>query len=98
MKFQFQFEPVFALLGIILQGALLTIELSAGAIVLGFGVAILLSAVRSMGPRWAQWLVDAYVELMRNTPFLVQLLHLLRPADSGMRMSAPSRRRCWRSR
>jgi polar amino acid transport system permease protein len=73
MLFKFQFAPVLAEWGMILDGAILTVKLSAAAIVLGFAVAILLSAARSMGPRWLRFVVDAYVELLRNTPFLIQL-------------------------
>src|SRR5690349_8879706 len=73
MLFKFQFTPVLAEWGMILGGAILTIKLSAAAIVLGFAVAVLLSAARSIGPRWLRLMVDAYVELLRNTPFLVQL-------------------------
>jgi polar amino acid transport system permease protein len=73
MRFQFQFEPVIAEWRMILDGLVLTIELSAAAILLGFAVAVLLSAVRAMGSRPAGLVVDGYVELLRNTPFLVQL-------------------------
>jgi polar amino acid transport system permease protein len=40
-----------------------------GAGVLGFLVAV----ARRYGPRWLDWLLSAYVELFRGTPFLVQL-------------------------
>ncbi|RXT56205.1 ABC transporter permease [Bosea sp. Tri-44] len=73
MRYQFQFEAVFAEAGRILNGVLLTIGLSFGAIVLGLALAVLLVAVKSLFGRWVGMLVDAYVELMRNTPFLVQL-------------------------
>jgi len=73
MLFKFQFAPVLAEWGMILDGAILTIKLSAAAIVLGFAVAIVLSAARSMGPRWLRLVADVYVELLRNTPFLIQL-------------------------
>jgi polar amino acid transport system permease protein len=73
MRIQLQFEPVFAEIGLILNGILLTIGLSAGAIILGSALAILLVGFKSLVGRWAGTLVDAYVEIMRNTPFLVQL-------------------------
>ena len=73
MRMQFQFEPVFAEMDLILNGILLTIWLSLGAIVLGSILATVLAAVRSVGGRGARLFVDSYVELMRNTPFLVQL-------------------------
>lgn len=70
---QFQFEPVIAESDRIIQGVLLTIGLSFGAILLGLTLAVLLVAAKSLLGRWVGLLVDAYVELMRNTPFLVQL-------------------------
>jgi polar amino acid transport system permease protein len=89
MHFQFQFASVFAESDFILQGMLLTIYLSAGAILFGSIVAILLTAVRSNGPRWAGVAVDAYVELVRNTPFLVQLFIIFFGLPSlGMRLTA----------
>jgi polar amino acid transport system permease protein len=73
MRMQFQFDPVFAEMDMILDGILLTIWLSAGAIVLGSLLATVLAAFRHLGGRGARVFVDSYVELMRNTPFLVQL-------------------------
>jgi polar amino acid transport system permease protein len=73
MGIQLQFEPVIAELDLILNGILLTIWLSAGAIILGSVLAILLVGFKCLAGRWAGALVDAYVEIMRNTPFLVQL-------------------------
>ncbi|WP_103719800.1 amino acid ABC transporter permease [Bosea psychrotolerans] len=57
----------------ILNGVMLTIALSFVAIALGLVLATLMSALRSLAGSWAGYIVDAYVELMRNTPFLVQL-------------------------
>ncbi|CAM5773012.1 amino acid ABC transporter permease [Bosea minatitlanensis] len=76
MPIQFQFEPIFAESDRIVDGVLLTLGLSFGAIVLGLVLAILLVAAKSLLGRWVGLLVDAYVELMRNTPFLVQLFML----------------------
>jgi polar amino acid transport system permease protein len=73
MKFTLNFDPVWPEFGMILEGALLTIGLSAGAIILGSMLAVLLVALKNLGGRWVGFLVDAYVELMRNTPFLIQL-------------------------
>jgi len=70
---RFKFESVWAEFDTIMAGIGLTIALSVGAIVLGSVLAVTLVAVRSLAGRWAGYLVDAYVELMRNTPFLVQL-------------------------
>ncbi len=68
-----QFHAVFAEAELILAGTMLTIVLAIGAIVLGSILAVLLVGARSLLGAWAGYLVDAYVEVMRNTPFLVQL-------------------------
>ena len=57
----------------ILNGVILTLVLSFIAIGLGLVLAVLMTALRSLAGSWAGYIVDAYVELMRNTPFLVQL-------------------------
>ena len=44
----------------------------AGACLLGFVVAV----ARRFGPRWLDWILSAYVELFRGTPFLIQLFLL----------------------
>jgi polar amino acid transport system permease protein len=68
-----KFHSVIAEFDLILAGAGLTIAMSLAAIVLGTILALFLVAVRSLAGRWAGYIVDAYVELMRNTPFLIQL-------------------------
>ena len=89
MGFHFQFDPIIAEWRFILDGLLLTVWLSLGAIVLGSALAVLLTAARQLGG-WAVGLfVEAYVELMRNTPFLVQLfLIFFGLSGLGVRLSA----------
>ena len=72
-KLTLNFTPVWAELDMILDGIVLTIGLSVAAIILGSVLAVLLVGIKSLAPRWAGILVDSYVELMRNTPFLIQL-------------------------
>lgn len=67
------FQDVVSRWPMILNGVMLTIGLSFVAIGLGIVLATLMSAWRSLAGAWAGYIVDAYVELMRNTPFLVQL-------------------------
>jgi polar amino acid transport system permease protein len=73
MKFTLNFDPVWPEFGMILEGAMLTVGLSLAAIILGSMLAVLLVGLKSLAGRWVGFLVDAYVELMRNTPFLIQL-------------------------
>jgi His/Glu/Gln/Arg/opine family amino acid ABC transporter permease subunit len=73
VNYVFQFNVVLDHLPELLQGALLTIQLSATAMALGLCVAVVCAYGKSAGPRPMRWLVAAYVELIRNTPFLVQI-------------------------
>lgn len=73
MNFTLHFESVLAESDLILRGIMLTIWLSATAIILGTLLAIILVALRNLGNAAVRFGVDAYVELLRNTPFLVQL-------------------------
>src|SRR5258708_16477331 len=73
MTYVFKLGAVFASFPALLAGALLTIELSAGAMVFGLALAVACAFAKTSGKRWLRWLVTFYVEVIRNTPFLVQL-------------------------
>jgi polar amino acid transport system permease protein len=73
MKYVFQFGIVRDHLPQLLDGAWLTIQLSLSAFALGFALAVVLAFLRTAGPRWLRTAIGAYVEFIRNTPFLVQL-------------------------
>jgi len=73
MQYQFEFGPVFAAWPTLLHGTWVTVQLSLTATVLGLAVAVLGAWGKTAGPAPVRWLVNAYVELIRNTPFLVQL-------------------------
>jgi polar amino acid transport system permease protein len=73
MDYKFDFSPVWASWQQLLQGAWMTVQLSAGGIFLGVCLGILCALLRRDGPRPVKWLIDIYVEVIRNTPFLVQL-------------------------
>ena len=55
------------------QGAWLTIRLSALAMIIGLVVATTCAYAKTTGPSAVRWIVAAYVEVIRNTPFLVQI-------------------------
>jgi polar amino acid transport system permease protein len=69
----FDFSSVFAAYDQLLLGAGLTLLLTAEAIVLGMVVAVVGAWAKTSGPGWARSAVGAYVETIRNTPFLLQL-------------------------
>ena len=73
MDYVFQFGDVIDARDELLEGVWLTIRLSAVSMVLGLLVAVLCALGRSFGPRPVKWLITAYVEVIRNTPFLVQI-------------------------
>jgi polar amino acid transport system permease protein len=87
--FEFQFRAVFAYQDLLIDGLWLTLQLSAAGILGGAAVGILLAGARSLVPRPIGWVIDGYVELIRNTPFLVQLLIIFLGLPSlGIRLSA----------
>ncbi len=73
MPFAFDFGPVIAHADTIADGVWLTLYLSAAGILLGLGLGVLLAMSRGLLPRPVQWVLDAYIEVIRNTPFLIQL-------------------------
>ncbi len=73
MTYTFHFGIVWDNAGELLDGAWLTVRLSALAMALSLVVAILGAFGRTSGPRALQSLIAAYVEVIRNTPFLVQI-------------------------
>ena len=73
MNYAFHFNVVLDHLPELLDGAWLTIRLSAMAMALGLTLAVLCAYGKTAGPLPVRWLVSAYVELIRNTPFLVQI-------------------------
>lgn len=68
-----QFGVVWAAFDQLLLGAWLTIRLTAQAIVLGMLIAITCAWATTGGGPWARRIVGGYVEVIRNTPFLLQL-------------------------
>jgi polar amino acid transport system permease protein len=72
----FNFEPVFQGIDKLLYGAWLTIQLSCAAMVLGLVVSVICAAAKTSGVAPLRWFVNAYVEVIRNTPFLVQIFFI----------------------
>lgn len=58
---------------ILLKGVVWTIALTVVSAVAGVALGVLFAWARSHGPKWLKVIVGAYVELIRNTPFIVQL-------------------------
>jgi polar amino acid transport system permease protein len=76
MAYHFDFASIVDYTPVIVKGIAITIELIAIGAVVGVALGIVCAWVRSFGPKWLRPSVSAYVELMRNTPFLVQLFFI----------------------
>lgn len=91
MQYDFNFAPVFDSLDMLLRGAWLTIQLSFTAMALGLAVSVLCAWGKTSGPRPVRWAVGGYVELIRNTPFLVQIFFIFFGLPAlGIRLSPNS--------
>ncbi|MFI4987070.1 MAG: amino acid ABC transporter permease [Alphaproteobacteria bacterium] len=89
MNYVFHFNVVYDHMPELLEGAWLTIRLSAMAMALGLAVAVVCAYLKMAGPRPLRLLVAGYVELIRNTPFLVQIFIIYFSLPSlGIRLGA----------
>lgn len=73
MGYDFDFSVVFQYWELFLQGALMTIRITALATVLGILVGVAMAGLQLMKNRIISGVIQAYIEVIRNTPFLVQL-------------------------
>jgi polar amino acid transport system permease protein len=74
MDYVFQFGAVFQHADQLFAGVLMTIKISIVVTILGFLFGVVFAQARIAGPPWLRAVVVVYVEFVRNTPFLVQLL------------------------
>ena len=89
MAYEFDFSAISENAGLLLHGAGLTVGLTAIAATLGMALSIGGAAVLLWGRSGARRLVRAYVELIRNTPFIVQLFFIFFGLPSlGVMMTA----------
>lgn len=44
--------------------------------VFGMALGLVVALLQRYGPRWLRWIIQAYIEIIRGTPFLVQLFVL----------------------
>jgi polar amino acid transport system permease protein len=76
MAYQFDFIPVLANADLLLQGAFFTLSLTAAGTLLGVGLGIIGAVMRAWRIKPFNQLFGLYVELIRNTPFIVQLFFI----------------------
>ncbi|MGJ7497050.1 amino acid ABC transporter permease [Variovorax sp. RT4R15] len=73
---EFDFWAVLVDWRLLAKGIAWTIGLTAIATVIGMAVGVACAWARASGPLWLRWVVGSYVELIRNTPFIVQLFFI----------------------
>ncbi|MGJ8611663.1 MAG: amino acid ABC transporter permease [Octadecabacter sp.] len=71
--YDFNFAPVFDSFDTLLVGAWLTVQMSTIAMVIGLIMSILGAVGKTSGPKYVRIAINVYIEIIRNTPFLVQL-------------------------
>lgn len=76
MGYQFEFAAVFAYHSELLKGVCLTIALTVVTLSCGFVLGVAIAMGRMSRFRALRFLCAAYVELIRNTPMLVQLFFI----------------------
>ncbi|MGE8943690.1 amino acid ABC transporter permease [Leptospira interrogans] len=89
VNYRFQFRDVFASWDFIMEGLVTTLHLSVITMVLGLLIGIVCAAGRLYGPAPVRAIVATYVEVIRNTPLLVQLFIVFFGLPSlGIRLDA----------
>ena len=76
MTYEFHYGIVLSRFDELLLGAWLTIQLTAMSVAIGLPLATLFAYILVWGNRWARRCIVFYVELIRNTPFLVQIFFI----------------------
>ena len=86
---QLDFAAVLVDWPLLLRGAAFTLGLTAVASVLGLALGVACARARTHGPAWLRGVAAVYVELIRNTPFIVQLFFIFFGLPSlGLRLSS----------
>ncbi|MBJ7553917.1 amino acid ABC transporter permease [Marinomonas spartinae] len=74
---------------VFIHGLITTVEISLLATVLGLVLGATFAVARQYGATWLSRIVNVYVELIRNTPFIVQLFFIFFGLPSiGLKLSA----------
>jgi polar amino acid transport system permease protein len=76
MRYHFDFGWLAEYYPTLIKGVFVTVELTLIGAVLGILLGIACAWARALGPAWLKPFVAAYVELIRNTPFLIQLFFI----------------------
>ncbi len=89
MLIQLDFAAVLSQWPLLMRGLAWTAGLTVVAVILGLSLGIACAWARSSGPTALRWLVASYVELIRNTPFIIQLFFVFFGLPAiGVRLTA----------
>ncbi|WP_343651952.1 amino acid ABC transporter permease [Herbaspirillum sp.] len=77
MHYEFDFTSVVAHWPLLLQGAWTTVQLSFLATLLGFVLGAACAMASGSRHRWLRALIGGYIEVIRNTPLLIQCYFLI---------------------
>jgi polar amino acid transport system permease protein len=89
MRVALEFLPVLAEWPLLLTGIAWTLLLTAASTFFGLLLGIVCAYLRTQGPGWCRPFIVGYVELIRNTPFIVQLFFIFFALPvAGVRLSA----------
>jgi polar amino acid transport system permease protein len=89
MRIDLDFLAILSQWPLLLKGVAWTLALTTISATIGVVVGVACAWSRASGPTWLKWVVGTYVELIRNTPFIVQLFFIYfgLPA-AGIKLSA----------
>ncbi|MES2975372.1 MAG: amino acid ABC transporter permease [Pseudomonadota bacterium] len=73
MNITFDFMAVLSQWPLLLKGVAWTLGLTVISALIGVALGVACAWARAHGPGWLKWVTGSYVELIRNTPFIVQL-------------------------
>jgi polar amino acid transport system permease protein len=76
VSYKLQFAELLPYWNVLLQGLVFTIVLTVVSTVAGIALGTAGASARTFGPVWLGRIVAVYVELIRNTPFIVQLFFI----------------------
>ena len=89
MGYNFNFRDIWAQTDFIVGGVIVTLWLSAVTMITGLIIGLAGAAALVYGPRWLRIATTAYVEIIRNTPLIVQLFIVFFGLPSaGIRLDA----------
>jgi polar amino acid transport system permease protein len=76
MSYKLEFGDLLPYWDVLLHGLIFTVVLTAVSTIAGIALGTAGASARAFGPKWLDALVGIYVELIRNTPFIVQLFFI----------------------